>query len=135
MKDKTREKFLEFLYDIELTEEEYSNLSEEELQANIPSALEAWLGDEYLDNDNCTWSNHTLAHFKESPFYHACFGSMISLGDIEVDRETEQQVVKFVDLDRYYKRTGYTGSSQGNTEWETSWYQTIPRERIITEYP
>lgn len=135
MKDKMREKFLTFLDDIGVTEEEYINLSEEDLQANIPYALAYWLRDEYLDDDTRTWGDYTLAKFKESPFYHPCFGSMVNLGDIQDGRDYEIQVVKFVDLDRYYKRTGYTGSSQGNTEWDLSWYLTVPRKRLITEYP
>ena len=135
MKDKMREKFLEFLYDIELTEEEYNNLSEEESLGYIPSALEAWLGEEYLNNDNCTWSDHTLARFKESPFYHGFFGSMVSLGEMEAGGSKHIQVVKFVDLDRYYKREGWSGNSHGDIEWDISWYLTVPRDRVITEYP
>jgi hypothetical protein len=135
MKDKMKEKFLEFLHGIGVTEEEYSNLSEEDLQASIPNALKAWLGEEYLNKDTCTWSDYTLAKFKESPFYHACFGSMVSLGLMVVGSSKHIQVVKFVDLDRYYKRTGYTGSSHGDIEWDLSWHLTVPRERLITEYP
>lgn len=74
--------------------------------------------------------------FIASPYYLPCFGT-VELKDTytgaEGGQESTENVIHFVDLDKYFKRLGYYQSHNG-TEWYKKWYPTQPKEITITIY-
>jgi hypothetical protein len=110
--------------------EEYLKASEEGVLTNeeriemIALLLEWWLGDRALE-----WGNggDMLKDFIASPYYHPSFGGQEGGG------ESIQQVVRFVELDLYFKRSGYYQSYDGST-WYKSWGTTYPTPVTYNEY-
>lgn len=132
-----------------MTEQEYLKASEEgsitdvERIALIPKLLEWWLGEYRLndyvemDEDETERFITYLNNFIISPYYHPCFGTIEKIDTYEGydgGQENTQQVVKFVELDLYFKREGNYQSYDGCT-WDSEWSSTYPTPVTYIEYP
>lgn len=132
-----------------MTEEEYLKASEEgsitdvERIALIPKLLEWWLGEDVLEgytenfDDGDEYYDNYLNKFIAGPYYHPCFGTIEKVDTYEGNEggaEAIQQVVKFVELDLYFKREGYYQSYHGST-WYKEWSSTYPTPVTYIEYP